>query len=248
MNQLLQQVKSVPGVSGVLVLDRVNATTYQLLPASFSVEVIKNLAVRLKEIATNWPDLSQTEIKFESGYSRLFQTRSTVVLILTKVDIYFPDLNLILKSVLPQIEKKISKANPFQEVEQDQVYALNRVNVDLLVTATNLVAAKYRDRMGAYQVTQILRKAKDKILNLFPYLTNFYVDNQARIAFLKSRQEIDQSKIQEAFANWIYNFKAYCEASAPGLPEMEIRELTSELKGELAKQGFYHHYETLTVG
>src|SRR4030067_3042432 len=247
MNEFLQQIKSVPGVSGILVLDRVNSTTYQLLPASFSVEVIKNLAVKLKEIAHNWPDLSQTELKFESGYARLINARSTVVLILAKVDIYFPDLNLILKSVLPQIEKKIGKANPFLEVEQDQIYALNRVNVDLLVTTMNLVAAKYRDQMGAYQVTQNLRKAKDKILNLFSYLTNFYVDNQPRVAFLNSNQEIDQTRIQEAFANWIYYFKSYCQANAPGLPEMDIKELTSELKGELAKQGFYHWYETLSA-
>ena len=248
MNQLLQQVKSVPGVSGILVLDKQISTTYQLLPASFSVEAIKHLAVRLKEIAGTWPQLSQTEIKFESGYGKLINTSSSVIFILAKVDIYFPDLNLVLKSVIPQIEKKISKANPFREVEPNQLYALNQVNLDLLIATVNLVAGKYRDQLGAYQATQNLRKAKEKILGLFPYLTNFYVDNQARVAFLKSKPEINQSQIQEAFANWIYYFKAYCDNTAPGMPETDIKELTAELKGELAKQGFYHWYETLTVG
>ncbi len=248
MNQLLQQVKSVNGVSGILVLDKNNSTTYQLLPASFSVEVIKKLAVRLKEVTRTWPDLQQLEVKFESGYGRLINTVSSVIYVLAKSDIYFPDLSLVLKSVLPQIEKKISKNNPFQEVEQEQVYALNRVNLDLLLAAINLIANKYRDLMGAYQVTQNLRKAKDKLLDIFPYLTNFYVDNQARVSFLKSKQEIDQTKIQEAFANWIYAFKAYCDTSVPALQDADIKELTAELKSELAKQGFYHWYETLTVG
>lgn len=247
MNQLLQQIKSVNGVSGILVLDKNNSTTYQLLPASFSVEVIKKLAVRLKEVARTWPDLQQLEVKFESGYGRLINTVSSVIYVLAKSDIYFPDLNLVLKSVLPQIEKKISKNNPFQEVEQEQVYALNRVNLDLLLAAINLIANKYRDLMGAYQVTQNLRKAKDKLLDIFPYLTNFYVDNQARVSFLKSKQEIDQTKIQEAFANWLYGFKAYCDTAVPALQDADIKELTAELKAELAKQGFYHWYETLGV-
>lgn len=247
MNQILQQVKSVPGVSGILVLDKQNATTYQLLPASFSVEVIKNLAVRLREIAGTWPQLEQIEIKFDSGYGKLVNTLSSVVYILAKSDVFFPDLSLVLKSALPQIEKKVSRNNPFQEAEPNQLYALNKVNLDLLIAAINLVAAKYRELLGAYQVTQNLRKAKEKILEIFPYLTNFYVDNQARIAFLKSRQEINQSQIQEAFANWIYSFKAYCDNSAPGMQETDIKELTAELKGELARQGFYHWYETLTA-
>src|SRR4030067_3525694 len=247
MNQLLQQAKSCPGVSGILVLDKNNSTTYQLLPASFSVEVIKKLAVRLKEIASTWAELEQTEIKFESGYVKLVHTTSSVVFLLAKPEIYFPDLNLVLKSVLPQIEKKISRANPFQDVEPEQLYTVNNVNVDLLVAAINLVAGKYRDLLGAYQATQNLRKSKDKILNIFAYLNNFYVDNQARVSFLKSRQEIDQTHHQEAFANWIYTFKAYCDHSAPAMQDAHIKELTAELKAELAKQGFYHWYEMLTV-
>ena len=248
MNQILQQVKSVNGVSGILVLDKNNSTTYQLLPASFSVDAIKQLALRLKEMASTWPQLEQAEIKFESGYGKLINTLSSAVYVLTKPDIYFPDLNLVLKSALPRIEKKISKANPFQDLEPEQIYAVNKVNVDLLAAAINLVAGKYRDLMGAYQVTQNLRKAKDKILDMYPYLSNFYVDNQARISFLKSKQEIDQARIQEAFANWLYYFKGYCDNSVPAMLDTDIKELTAELKGELAKQGFYQWYEALLVG
>ena len=46
LNEVLYQLKSVPGVSGVLVLDKTKNSTYQLLPASFSQMAIKNLAVR----------------------------------------------------------------------------------------------------------------------------------------------------------------------------------------------------------
>jgi hypothetical protein len=247
MNQILQQLKSVRGVSGILVLDKQNSTTYQLLPASFSLEVIKNLAGRLRKIAQVWPELGQVELKFESGYGKLINTPSSAVYISTKEEVFFPDLNLVLKSVLPQIEKRISRGHIFAEAQADQLYSPDKVNIDLLLATINLIAAKYRDRLGAYQITQNLRRSKEKILSLFPHLSNFYVDNQGRVAFLKSRQELNQSRIQEAFANWIYHFKIYCDSITASLQEADIQELTSELRSELTRQGFYHWYEMLTV-
>src|SRR4030067_161096 len=55
LNEVLYQLKSVPGVSGVFVLDKAKNSTYQLLPASFSQMAIKNLTFRLLKLTREAP-------------------------------------------------------------------------------------------------------------------------------------------------------------------------------------------------
>jgi len=248
MNQIFQQIKSVSGVSGIIVLDKQNSTTYQLLPASFSANLIKSLGMSLKEISRNWPDVNQLQIKFNSGYGRLINTPSSIIYILTKMDIFFADLNLVLKSAVPQIEKKVGAANPFGRLETEQVLVEKKINLDLWLAALNLVTNKYREQLGAYTVTQHLRKAKERIVDTFPGLANFYVGNQGRVSYVQTVADSNQAQLQEGIARWVYYLKGFCDASAPALSDTDIKELTTELRSELAREGFYHWYDTISVG
>src|SRR3990172_13344284 len=112
LNEALYQLKSVPGVSGVLVLDKTKNSTYQLLPASFSQMAIKNLAVRLLELTRDWSESQKIELKFDNGLAWVINMDKVSVLILARRDLSLPDLNLVLKSALVSIEKRLHNETP----------------------------------------------------------------------------------------------------------------------------------------
>ncbi len=45
MNKILSNIRGVPGVWGTLAIDKKRALTYQLLPSTYSSDVVKNMAI-----------------------------------------------------------------------------------------------------------------------------------------------------------------------------------------------------------
>ncbi|OGC78748.1 MAG: hypothetical protein A2145_03420 [candidate division Zixibacteria bacterium RBG_16_40_9] len=243
LNDVLYQLKSVPGVSGVLVLDKTKNNTYQLLPASFSQMAIKNLAMRLSELTRDWSESQKIELKFDNGLAWVINLEKVAVLILARRDLSLPDLNLVLKSALLSIEKKLHKETPDfvpSELTREAPFKKGIEN-HILVSAFNQVASKYREALGSFAVTKNLRKSKDKILPQYLFLNNFFVDNYGAVSLLAGHITATDYQLLEGMAYWLKGFKTLCDASAETvLRETSLRELTSPYKMDLENSGFYN--------
>ena len=51
MNKILSNIRSVPGVWGTIAIDKKRALTYQMLPANYSTEAVKNIAIPTLNLA-----------------------------------------------------------------------------------------------------------------------------------------------------------------------------------------------------
>ena len=247
INDILQQLKSVPGVSGVLVLDKNKNNTYQLLPASFSQTAIKNLGLRLLELTGEWMESEKIEMKFDNGLAWLINTEKIAVLILARPEISIPDLNLFLKNSLLTIEKKLYKgtADFFTREYIASSSFRKQLDYQILVRAVNQVASSYQGILGSFLVTKNLRRAKEKSLPNYPFLNNFFVDGYGTVSLLPGVFESSEHQIIQGVAAWIWEFKVLCDSSNQELKETSLRELTSPLKMELENCGFYNILEKL---
>lgn len=243
LNEALYQLKSVPGVSGVLVLDKTKNSTYQLLPASFSHMAIKNLAVRLLDLTRDWYESQKIEFKFDNGLAWVVNLEKVSLLILARRDLSLPDLNLVLKSALVSIEKKLHNKTPeFVPSELGREVPFKKmIENHVLVSAFNQVASKYREALGSFTVTKNLRKSKDKILSQYPFLSNFFVDNYGSVSLLAGHITATDYQLLEGIAHWLKGFKFLCDSATESvLRETSIREMTSPYRIDLENSGFYN--------
>ena len=51
MNKILSNIRSVPGVWGTLAIDKKRALTYQLLPARYDSQIVKDIAIPTLNLA-----------------------------------------------------------------------------------------------------------------------------------------------------------------------------------------------------
>src|SRR4030042_6315637 len=109
MNKILQEIKSVQGVSGVLVLDKKEGITYQLTPASFPTEGLKEVGLRLSRLSKACPVDLSLELRFENGLALLYNLERGTVFIFGRLGINLSILELVLKSAFLSIERKLSK-------------------------------------------------------------------------------------------------------------------------------------------
>jgi len=226
-----------------LVLDKTKNSTYQLLPASFSQMAIKNLAVRLLDLTRDWSESQKIELKFDNGLAWVINLDKVSVLILARRDLSLPDLNLVLKSALVSIEKKLHNKTPeFVPSELNREAPFKKgIEKHILVSAFNQVASKYREALGSFSVTKNLRKSKDKILPQYPFLSNFFVDNYGAVSLLAGHITATDYQLLEGMACWLKGFKSLCDAATETvLRETSIREMTSPYKMDLENSGFYN--------
>lgn len=247
MNKTLQEIKSVQGVTGVLVLDKEEGITYQLTPASFSTEGLKELGIRLSRLVKLLSTEIKLELKFENGTAFFFNLERGAILIFGRPGINLPILNLVLKSTFLAIERKLAKREeePQTVEEKKGSFLLDKIYLEHLLLALNQIAKIYKQKLGTYLVTQNLRRSKEELLPKFSLLHNFFVDNNGIVSIIRGKEEEDLPFDSiKAFAIWISFFIHLCYSHSPELLT-DIKELTKGLEDNLEQMGFYETYERL---
>jgi hypothetical protein len=246
MNKTLQEIKSVQGVTGVLVLDKKEGVTYQLTPASFPTEGLKEIGLRLSRLVKLSSTELSLELRFENGIAFFYNLDRGAILIFGRPGINLPILNLVLKSAFLAIERKLTKREePHTDEEKKGSFLLDKIYLEHLLLALNQIAKTYKQKLGTYLVTQNLRRSKEKFLLKFSLLQNFFVDNNGNVSIIQGKEEEDLPFDSiKAFAVWISFFIHLCSSHNPELLT-DIRELTKELEENLDQMGFYEAYEKL---
>jgi len=243
MESILSDIKSVPGVTGAIVLAKESLESYHLLPESFTPRSVKNVVERLLKLADRLPPHSRLNLKFENGVGLVYNLERSVVLIFGKRDLDFSLLGLVLKSALQSIERRLeSLVGRPEQVQRLDYFVVDRDRLNLLVQAINLVAESYIQDRGIFWVTKNLRQAKEDVIKEFPLISGFYVDNQGRVSLLGTSQEMFDRKVPLALAKWIDLFVDH--APLPPLRDRltDIRKLTARISAPLEGIGFYDLY------
>ncbi|NIN01510.1 MAG: hypothetical protein GTO24_26480 [candidate division Zixibacteria bacterium] len=247
MDIILSDIKSVPGVTGTLVLAKESLNCYHLLPASFDPASIKEVVTKLLNLAERMPPHSRLNLRFESGVGLVYNLEKSVVLIFGRSDLDFSLLGFVLKSALQSVERKLEQELPRpEEIKMKSDFMIDKADLNLLIEAINLVAQGYVKDQGTFWVTKNLRKAKEDVIKEFPQISSFYVDNDGKVSVLKTRKEILDQKIPLALVKWIDLFVNKAPHSAQRDRVADIKELTARISKPLEGIGFYDLYSKLT--
>ncbi len=254
METILSDIRSVPGVSGVLVLDKDAPTSYNLLPATFSSDSIRKISMNLLKLSEKMSEQSRLDLKFDHGVGLVYNLDRSVILIFGRSDLNFSLLGLVLKSALQAIERKLAtkpknlpeaqvSATP-DEPSRQTTFVVDKKALGLLIDAVNLVAKGFRETQGGYWVIQNLRKSKERVVREFPVVANFYVDNDATISLIKGVEELWDENLAFALIKWIYLFVNSSKQTQPP----DVRDLTAKISQSLDEIGFYSIYQKVAKG
>ncbi len=246
MNEILQEIKSVQGITGVLVLNKNESVTYQVTPLSFPKEGLREIGTRLSRLANTSATGTSLELRFENGLAFFYNLDKGAVLIFGRPGMNVSVLSLVLKSAFFAIERKLAKEGekPSFGREETPSFFLDKIYLEHLITALNQIARTYQGKLGTYSVTQNLRRAKEEFLIKFDLLQNFFVDNNGTVSLVRGKEEETSADILRALALWISHFIHLCSVQEPELLT-DIRGLTSGLEDKLEMMGFYETYEKL---
>jgi hypothetical protein len=243
MDIILSDIKSVPGVTGALVLAKGSLDCYHLLPSRFDTTSIREVTEKLLKLSERMPPHSRLNLKFESGIGLVYNLEKSVILIFGRSDLNFSILGFVLKSALQAIERKVGQLAPqFEESEIRPTPEMDPDNLNLLIEAINLVAQGYVKDRGTFWVTKNLRKAKDDVIKEFPQISSFYVDNHGKVSIVSTQKEMLDQKIPLALAKWIDLFVNQAPQPSRHDRVADIKELTARISKPLEGMGFYDLY------
>lgn len=240
MNKLLQDIKSVSGVSGVMILDKRRQMTYQLLPANLQSESIKRLAISLVSLTNAMGDTGRIDLRFTEGWAIVIDHPKSAVLVLTKIDIEFSLLRLVIKNLLTTLEKKL-EIPPDSKVRS--VTPLNPQTAELLLKALNQVASKFRAVQGNYSVAQNLRLAKEQLTESNPAIVAILVDPNGFVTLTRTRDLYESGLTVELLAHYASLFITLSRSPEKPQPTGSLHEWTWENRGALHNLNFYNLVE-----
>jgi predicted regulator of Ras-like GTPase activity (Roadblock/LC7/MglB family) len=254
MQRIISDIKSVPGVSGVLILDKETLQSHQLLPATFSSASVRNMGTKLLRLSENMSPQSRLDFKFEHGIGLVYNLEYSVILIFGKANLNFSILGLVLKSTLQAIERelaaksyepvKVQPSSTWNQPTRQAAFVVDKNALRLLIEAVNLVAKGLVKTQGSFWVSQNLRKSKERVVREFPFVAKFYVDNDATISLIKGGEGVINENLTLALIKWIYLFMN----SSSQTQSLGVRDLTAKISHSLEEIGFYSMYRRLAEG
>ena len=238
MQNILEEIKSVRGVTGVIIWDKKTLSSHQLLPASFSPSAIKSTCSKMMKLSQDLNPPAELRLFHKNGNATVLNRSSSIILILGRDDLNFSLLDLVLSSIPLRLEKLL---NP-QSAKKLNFSPLNQEKTNHLIEAMNLVSSHLTDNIGAYSVTQKLRQAKDKLITRYSFMANLFVDNNAKISTVKGKEGIWSGEIVLAFAKWIVLLERLALKKGRGI---DLKKTTLPLKKALEEMGFYFTFENI---
>jgi hypothetical protein len=243
MEKILKEIKSVPGVTGTLVLAKGLEVSYYELPTNFTPGLIKQVGAKLQKLCEKMSLPSRLDLKFDNGIGMVYNLENSVILIFGQPDMDFSFLGLVLKSALQSIERLLERELGVEErVEDAPSVKMDQTSLNLLIEAINLVATGYAEKRGIWWVTRNLRKSKEDIIHEFPQMSNFCVNNQGKVSLVSAKAEIYDRKIPLAMIKWIDLFVNKTPHSSPRERVANVKKLTAHISQPLEGIGFYELY------
>jgi hypothetical protein len=245
MNKILSNIRSVPGVWGTIAIDKKRALTYQMLPASYSTEAVKQIAIPTLNLARSAEKNMVIDLFFENGKARVYNHGDAVVLILGRRDLDFDKLATVCKGAVTAISRRFARGDLADNIAPGG--DAGNISFELLLKAINILASNVQQKIGAYLVMKHLRNAKDTLIEKYQFLTTITVDNNGVVNLIKGYPPPGEDDLLQGFAHWANLFISNCASSSDKLNPADILELTMEIKDKLELSGFYQLYADIGI-
>lgn len=237
MNKVLEDLKAVPGVSGVLLLNKSEETTYQLLPASFSIETIKSTAIRLLQVSYYLKPGAQLFLDFATGSAILQNLEKAAILVFTKGEIERPIFDLVMKNSMRTLERRLDQYDLVREKLSGDALLSEEEALTIFLRTVNLVSAHFKQSLGDYQVTQNWRKSREQLSGDFPFAHRLFIEANASVSFKAAQEKLSVTTLTDFFARLVHGFLKLTVIADSS--DGSVEKLTTDLRSSLEKTSFY---------
>ncbi len=245
MDRILEQIRGVAGVIGVLVYDRTSAGMFRLLPSRFDGRISDELESRLKEIVDYLTEdaSANMRMRFESGWLIIRSARRFAVLVIAREEVNIDTLNLVLKASFATLQHTHSAI-----IDAAVVHEYNPASPYILIEAMNRIVEflSMTTAKGPMTMAGMLRRTKNALLESRPALKHFSVDNNGRVGLIRGSEKHLDVSIVEAFAHWTHAIKETVSSSVP-IFGFDIVEITKDSESDLTRLGFYSAFRRATA-
>jgi hypothetical protein len=236
MENLLEQIKGVVGVSGVMIYDRELDETSMMMPANFDEEFRDRLGGKFLDLLSFIEGSSKLRMKLSRGWLIIRSAGRFAILIIAKSELNMPTLDLVLKSIQVALDSKIYTPPEKKEVVFTEESSFT------LVSAINLLVEHFSDTVSRFQLAQMLRKSKSDLQEQYPDLKHFTVEHNASVILIKGSESRLDSYSIEAVAAWMSQFKRYASEQTV-MVGFNLKEATAEIRRDLDNLGFYRKFQ-----
>jgi len=236
MENLLNQIRGVVGVAGVMIFDRRSGKSKSLMPASFTEEFAETLNGKFQDLLQVAGLNSTMRIKMGNGWAIIKVINHYAFLVLAKSDLNVSTLNLVLKSIAVSLDQH--KGIP----GEDPSAAFTPDSAGALLKAINLIGEHFSETISRFRLSELLRKAKAELMEQYQALKLFSVDHNGRVFLIKGSEERLNQSCTDAVAAWMAHLKDYIREDTV-IVGFNLRTITSEIQSELDTISFYHAFK-----
>lgn len=238
MDDLINQIRGVVGVTGVILYDRINEESKTIMPAGFEEHLVKTLKLKFYELLRFTSGEAKFRVKLKRGWIVIRCNDKSAVLIIAKENLNISTLELVLKSISLAMEREPGGQDSRVEIIFTEESAF------ILLKTINLIVEHFTDTLSQFQLAQLLRDSKTDLLDHYPDLKHFAVEHNGTVILIKgSESRLDPDSV-DAVAAWMGLFKRYIKEQTM-VAGFNIKSITDEVRPELESLHFYRKFQQI---
>ena len=153
MKKVIEAIRGVMGVSGVVLWEKDANIFHKLLPARFGAAEADAICARLIKFCESYTQGREVKAKFNKGWLWLHNGHSFALLILAKPDLNTTTLNLVLKSSLSTLDSHLKR--PAGTVTMHNVN-FTPEHVAVLSRAINLALGHFQGQISRFDIAEVV--------------------------------------------------------------------------------------------
>jgi hypothetical protein len=234
MKKIIETIRGVVGVSGVILWEKRTKEFHKLLPARLE----KDKAERLCHCLTRFAELRDKNCRaiarFGKGWLFLYDYESFALMIIGKSDLNTTTLNLVSKSAISTLENALGKST----TTVASAIEFLPEHAQALARAVNLSLGFLQPQISRFEIAELLRHAKSDLIPEHPALKHFSVDANGGVIIIKGAEKHMDITAVHATARFIAALVELVK-TRHNIPDFDIEKLTAPLHSLLTGLGFY---------
>ncbi len=241
MKKVIEAIRGVMGVSGVVLWEREVNVFHKLLPARLSASDVEAICNKIIALSQSAGKLREVKARFKQGWIWIHTGPSFTLLVLAKTDLNTTTLNLVMKSSLSTLESQIKRPSTTPQQQAPPQVEFTPEHISAIARAINLSLGHFQGEVSRFEIAEVLRQAKMQIIEQHPVLKHFSVDANGGIIVIKGAEKHMEADAVPAAAQLIANFVRLIDAKTPTLG-FDIEKLTLGMHQLLSEIGFYNYF------
>ena len=238
MNKIIETIRGVVGVSGVILWEKRTNNFHKLLPARFGQDMVDQLYRQLARFCEIRDKNCGAIVRFQKGWLFLHNYDTFALLVIGKSDLNTTTLNLVAKSSISALESTLGS----QVTASSPLVKFLPEHASALVRAINLSLGFLQAHVSRFEIAELLRQAKSDLIAELPSLKHFSVDANGGVILIKSAEKLMDIAAVEAAARLVATV-ADRTKNRTAIADFNIEKVTAPLRDTLTNLGFYRVFK-----